>query len=114
MQTVPRALAELLDKIGPSVVVVHSLAGPFADALVELRPKLVRAVANIEGAQIVTPSDKQIAAYGGVPVLEFFGDHLDAPVSPQAPDCRQGKQSSIDSTARPAARQCSRSCPTPG
>jgi pimeloyl-ACP methyl ester carboxylesterase len=80
MQTVPRALAELLDKIGPSVVVVHSLAGPFADALVELRPKLVRAVVNIEGAQNVTPSDKQIAAYGGVPVLELFGDHLDAPV----------------------------------
>ena len=51
MQTVPRGLAGLLDKIGPSVVIVHSLAGPFADALVELRPKLVRAIVNIEGAQ---------------------------------------------------------------
>jgi pimeloyl-ACP methyl ester carboxylesterase len=80
MATAPRALAALLDRIGPAVVVVHSLAGPFADALVELRPQLVKAVVNIEGAQNVVPTDKQIAAYRGVPVLELFGDHLDAPV----------------------------------
>ena len=35
---------------------------------------------NIEGAQSVVPTDAQIAAYRGVPVLELFGDHLDAPV----------------------------------
>ena len=80
MQTAPRALAALLDKIGPAVIVVHSLAGPFADALVGLRPQLVRAVINIEGAQSVVPTDAQIAAYGGIPVLELFGDHLEAPV----------------------------------
>jgi hypothetical protein len=80
MQTAPRALAALLDRIGPSIVVVHSLAGPFADALVGLRPRLVRAVVNIEGAQSVVPTDAQVAAYGGIPVLELFGDHLDAPV----------------------------------
>jgi hypothetical protein len=45
-----------------------------------LRPQLVKAVVNIEGAQNVVPTDKQIAAYRGVPVLELFGDHLDAPV----------------------------------
>ena len=70
----------LLDRIGPSIVMVHSLAGPFADALVELRPQHVKAVVNIEGAQNVVPTDKQIAAYRGIPVLELFGDHLDAPV----------------------------------
>lgn len=80
MATAPRALAALLDRIGPSIVMVHSLAGPFADALVELRPQLVKAVVNIEGAQNVAPTDKQIAAYRGIPVLELFGDHLDAPV----------------------------------
>jgi pimeloyl-ACP methyl ester carboxylesterase len=80
MQTAPRALAALLDRVGPAIVVVHSLAGPFADALVALRPQLVRAVVNIEGAQSVTPTDAQIAAYSGIPVLELFGDHLDAPV----------------------------------
>ncbi|BEP65147.1 esterase (plasmid) [Variovorax sp. V213] len=80
MGTAPQALAALLDDIGPAIVVVHSLAGPFADALVGLRPALVKAVVNIEGAQSVAPTDAQIAAYQGVPVLELFGDHLDAPV----------------------------------
>jgi pimeloyl-ACP methyl ester carboxylesterase len=80
MATAPQALAALLDKIGPAIVVVHSLAGPFGDALVGLRPGLVKAVVNIEGAQSVVPTDAQIAAYRGVPVLELFGDHLDAPV----------------------------------
>ena len=99
MQTVPRALAEPLDRIGPSVVVVHSLAGPFADALVELRPKLVRAVVNIEGAQNVLPSDRQIAAYSGVPVLELFGDHLDAPVFTAGPRL-QARQAVVDRVNR--------------
>ena len=80
MATAPRALAALLDKIGPAVVVVHSLAGPFADALVEMRPRLVKAVVNIEGAQATVPTDAQIEAYRGIPVLEIFGDHLDSPV----------------------------------
>ena len=80
MGTAPPALAALLDKIGPAVVVVHSLAGPFADALVALRPALVKAVINIEGAQAIVPTDAQIDAYRGIPVLELFGDHLDAPV----------------------------------
>jgi pimeloyl-ACP methyl ester carboxylesterase len=80
MGTAPQALAALLDDIGPAIVVVHSLAGPFADALVGLRPALVKAVVNIEGAQSVAPTDAQIAAYRGIPVLELFGDHLDAPV----------------------------------
>ena len=80
MGTAPQALAALLDKIGPAAVVVHSLAGPFADALVELRPGLVKGVVNIEGAQAIVPTDAQIAAYRGIPVLELFGDHLDSPV----------------------------------
>jgi pimeloyl-ACP methyl ester carboxylesterase len=80
MATAPRALAALLDRIGPAVVVVHSLAGPFADALVELRPRLVKAVVSIEGAQAIVPTEPQIEAYRGIPVLELFGDHLDSPV----------------------------------
>jgi hypothetical protein len=80
MATAPRALAVLLDRIGPAVVVVHSLAGPFADALVEMRPRLVKAVVNIEGAQAIVPTELQIEAYRGIPVLELFGDHLNSPV----------------------------------
>src|SRR5205814_7922801 len=48
--------------------------------LVELRPHLVKGVINIEGAQAIVPTEAQIAAYRGIPVLELFGDHLDSPV----------------------------------
>jgi pimeloyl-ACP methyl ester carboxylesterase len=78
MKTAPNALAALLDKIGPSIVLVHSLSGPYADVLVGMRPKLVRAVVNVEAAQYIVPTDAQIAAYRGIPALELFGDHLDA------------------------------------
>jgi pimeloyl-ACP methyl ester carboxylesterase len=114
MQTAPRALADLLDKIGPSVVIVHSLAGPFADALVELRPKHVRAVVNIEGAQNVVPSDKQIAAYSGVPVLELFGDHLEAPVFTAGPRLK-ARQAVVDRiNQQPGGRAVLRKLPDAG
>lgn len=78
MKTAPNALAALLDRIGPSIVLAHSLSGPYVDVLVGLRPKLVRAVVNIEAAQYIVPTDAQVAAYAGIPTLELFGDHLDA------------------------------------
>lgn len=75
--TAPPALAALLDKIGPAIVVVHSQSGPFADILVGQRPHLVRGVINIEGNQLTVPTDDQIAAYRNVPDLELFGDYVD-------------------------------------
>jgi pimeloyl-ACP methyl ester carboxylesterase len=41
--------AELLDKIGPSIVLVHSAAGPFGWLAANERPNLVKAIVNIEG-----------------------------------------------------------------
>lgn len=94
MQTAPRALAALLDRIGPAVMLTHSQSGPFADTLVAMRPKLMRAVVNIEGTQVPV-SDAQIAAYRGIPVMELFGDYLDAPVFTGAPRL-QARQSVVD------------------
>jgi pimeloyl-ACP methyl ester carboxylesterase len=42
--------AELLDKIGPSIVQVHSAGGPFSWIVANERPKLVKAIVNVEGA----------------------------------------------------------------
>jgi len=42
--------AELLDKIGPSVVMVHSAGGPFSWLVANERPQLVKAIVNVEGA----------------------------------------------------------------
>jgi pimeloyl-ACP methyl ester carboxylesterase len=71
------ALADLLDKIGPAIVLVHSQSGPIADMVVGLRPQLVKATVNVEGNQLTIPTDAQIAAYRNVPDLELFGDNVD-------------------------------------
>ena len=106
MKNVPPALVELLDRIGPAVLFVHSLSGPFADVVVGLRPRLVKAVVNIEGAQTVVPTEAQIAAYAGVPDLEVFGDHTDALVFTGKPrlDARQAVVDRINAKSPGAAR----------
>jgi pimeloyl-ACP methyl ester carboxylesterase len=41
--------AELLDKIGPAIIQVHSAGGPFGWIVANERPKLVKAIVNVEG-----------------------------------------------------------------
>jgi pimeloyl-ACP methyl ester carboxylesterase len=42
--------AELLDKIGPAIIQVHSAGGPFSWIVANERPDLVKAIVNVEGA----------------------------------------------------------------
>jgi pimeloyl-ACP methyl ester carboxylesterase len=42
--------AELLEKIGPSIIVVHSAGGPFGWIVANERPRLVKAIVSVEGA----------------------------------------------------------------
>ena len=41
--------AELLDKIGPAIIQVHSAGGPFGYLVANERPKLVKGIINVEG-----------------------------------------------------------------
>jgi pimeloyl-ACP methyl ester carboxylesterase len=41
--------AELLEKIGPAIIQVHSAGGPFSWIVANERPKLVKAIVNVEG-----------------------------------------------------------------
>jgi pimeloyl-ACP methyl ester carboxylesterase len=41
--------AELLDKIGPAIIQVHSAGGPFSWIVANERPNLVKAIINVEG-----------------------------------------------------------------
>jgi pimeloyl-ACP methyl ester carboxylesterase len=41
---------ELLDKIGPAIIQVHSAGGPFSWLVANARPNLVKAILNVEGA----------------------------------------------------------------
>jgi pimeloyl-ACP methyl ester carboxylesterase len=54
--------AEMLDLIGPSIIVVHSAGGPFSWLVMNERPQLVKGIVNVEGAG-ATPF-MQGAAYG--------------------------------------------------
>ena len=45
-----QAGADLLDKIGPAIIVTHSAGGPFGLLVAEARPALVKATVIIEGA----------------------------------------------------------------
>ena len=42
--------AEMLDKIGPAVIVTHSAGGPFGWLVANQRPSLVKAIVCVEGA----------------------------------------------------------------
>ncbi|HEV3331825.1 MAG TPA: alpha/beta fold hydrolase [Bryobacteraceae bacterium] len=42
--------AELLDRIGPAIISVHSAGGPFSWLVADQRPRLVKAIVNVEGA----------------------------------------------------------------
>jgi len=41
--------AQLLDKTGPAIVMVHSAGGPFGYLVANERPNLVKAIVNVEG-----------------------------------------------------------------
>ena len=49
-QTWRQAGADLLDKIGPAIIITHSAGGPFGLLVAEARPNLVKATIMIEGA----------------------------------------------------------------
>jgi len=69
------ALAALLDRIGASVVIVHSQSGLYGLDLVRKRPNLVRALVTVEGG-CDGFTDKDAAAYFvKVPVLSLWGDN---------------------------------------
>ncbi len=42
--------AEMLDKIGPAIIMTHSAGGPFGFYALEVRPKLVKGIVVVEGA----------------------------------------------------------------
>ncbi|HSP68444.1 MAG TPA: alpha/beta fold hydrolase [Bryobacteraceae bacterium] len=50
-----RGGGQLLDKIGPAFVMVHSAGGPFGWLIANERPGMVKAIMNVEGASPMLP-----------------------------------------------------------
>jgi pimeloyl-ACP methyl ester carboxylesterase len=62
-----RGGAELLDRIGPAIVQVHSAGGPFGWLVANERPKLVKAIVNVEGGG--APAEGLVKNLAGIPVV---------------------------------------------
>jgi pimeloyl-ACP methyl ester carboxylesterase len=69
------ALAELLDKIGPAIILTHSASGPHGFAVVAARPGLVKGLISVEPAGCSVPAANR-PAFVGVATLTLFGDFI--------------------------------------
>ncbi len=67
------AYVELLQQVGPAVIVAHSQGGAFAFRAAERCPDRVAAIVALEPAQGGVTDG---AALAGVPVLAVYGDHI--------------------------------------
>jgi pimeloyl-ACP methyl ester carboxylesterase len=71
------AYLELLDRIGPVVLIAHSQGGAFAFRAAELRPDKVAGIVAVEPAQGGTEEGLRRATLAGTPILLVYGDHLE-------------------------------------
>ncbi len=62
-EAMKRCGAELLDKIGPSILMTHSMGGPFGWIMADTRPALVKAIV---AAEPVSPAFFEIPGLGGL------------------------------------------------
>jgi pimeloyl-ACP methyl ester carboxylesterase len=85
-----KALAALLDRIGPAIVLVHSQSGAYGLELIRARADKVRAFVDVEGN--CTPvSDGDIAkSFAKVPMLAVFGDNSVGAAGPNGDVRRNG------------------------
>jgi hypothetical protein len=75
-ETIPAAIAALLDRTGPAILMVHSQAGRFADAAVALRPDHVKMMIHVESS-CPQLTGNQLTGYASVSsVLYVHGDHI--------------------------------------
>ncbi|MBE9603796.1 esterase [Acetobacteraceae bacterium H6797] len=68
------AYLALLDKVGPSVVMVHSQAGLFGFRAAQERPDKVKALVLVEPATVGDPA--KVAALKDIPILIVYGDYI--------------------------------------
>jgi pimeloyl-ACP methyl ester carboxylesterase len=75
-----QAGAELLDRIGPAILVTHSAGGPFGWLVANERPKLVKAVVSFEGgtAPLVGTAARParpLPNLKGLPIMYLIADN---------------------------------------
>lgn len=68
------AYLALLEKVGPSVVLIHSQSGQFGTTVAQARPDLVKALVLVEPAGF--PVTEDLGALARVPMLAVYGDFI--------------------------------------
>jgi pimeloyl-ACP methyl ester carboxylesterase len=68
------AYTELVDKVCPCVVLVHSQGGQFGQKVAQARPDLVKALVLVEPAGFGDP--EKAGALKNTPILTIYGDHI--------------------------------------
>jgi pimeloyl-ACP methyl ester carboxylesterase len=85
-----KALAALLDKVGPAVVLVHSQSGAYGMDLMRLRAARMLGFVNVEGACAPVNPEEVAKIFSHVPVLSVWGDNSEGAPGPNGNDRRNG------------------------
>jgi pimeloyl-ACP methyl ester carboxylesterase len=101
-----KALAALLDKIGPAVVMVHSQSGSYGMDLVRARADKLRAFINVEGNCAPVTPEEITMTFAKVPMLSVWGDNSRGAPGPNGDERRNGCVSTVSAikTAGGAAK----------
>jgi pimeloyl-ACP methyl ester carboxylesterase len=83
-----KALAALVDKIGPAIVMVHSQSGGYGLELIRQRADKVRAFVDIEGSCGPLSPDDVAKSFHKVPTLMVFGDYTEGSTGPNGDERR--------------------------
>jgi len=91
-----QALAALLDKIGPAVVMVHSQSGAYGLDLVRARAGKMLALINVEGNCAPVTQDEVTKTFAKVPLLSVWGDYSQGAPGPNGDQRRNGCVATVD------------------
>ena len=69
------AYTELVDKVCPCVVLIHSQSGQFGQKVAQARPDKVKALVMVEPAGLGDP--KLVGQLKNVPILALYGDYIE-------------------------------------
>jgi pimeloyl-ACP methyl ester carboxylesterase len=91
-----RALAALLDKIGPAVVIVHSQSGAYGMDLARARAGKMLALINVEGNCAPVTHEEVTSVFAKVPLLSVWGDYSQGAPGPNGDQRRNGCVATVD------------------
>ncbi len=90
-----KALATLLDRIGPAVVLVHSQSGAYGMDLMRMRAARMLGFVNVEGSCAPVNTEEVAKIFSHVPILSVWGDNSEGAPGPNGNDRRNGCATTI-------------------